>query len=350
MTIRATSDAAMHNDPAINEGDECGAVAFTVTSEDSGARLDAWLARQCADINLSRSRLKELILAGAVSIDDTVCEDPSRKVQEDMRVTVLVPPPEDATPVPENIPINIVYEDEHLLVINKQAGLVVHPAPGHSTGTLVNALLYHCGDSLSGIGGVRRPGIVHRLDKDTTGLMVAAKSDAAHHGLSEQLAERTLSRHYKALVWKVPQPRKGKVDQPIGRHHVHRQKMTVNKKYGRAAVTHYTMLENYGAAAALLECRLESGRTHQVRVRMSHIGHPLVGDPVYGGQPNAAASLLKKNRYEDEEKDVILGFARQALHACRLSFIHPVTEAEMTFEAPYPDDFQQLINNFKSIA
>lgn len=328
--------------------DDEDVAAFPVAAEDVGARLDAWLARQCIDMNLSRSRLKDLILEGAVSIDDEICIDPSYKIKAGTEVALLVPPPEDATPVPENIPLDIVYEDGDLLVINKQAGLVVHPAPGHSTGTLVNALLYHCGDTLSGIGGVRRPGIVHRLDKDTSGLMIVAKNDAAHQGLSAQLADRTLSRHYKALVWGVLQPKKGKVDEPVGRHHINRQKMTVTKRHGREAVTHYLMEENFGTAAALLECRLESGRTHQVRVHMAHIGHPLVGDPVYGAQRTAAAALLKKGGYADEVKDAVLAFPRQALHAARISFIHPVTDEEMTFESALPADMESLISLLRS--
>ena len=327
---------------------EVEALVFFTAPEDAGARLDSWLARQCADMNLSRSRLKELILEGAVSIDDEICNDPSQKIKTGMDVALLVPPAEDATPVPENIPLDIVYEDDDLLVINKQAGLVVHPAPGHVRGTLVNALLYHCAESLSGIGGVRRPGIVHRLDKDTSGLMIVAKNDAAHQGLSAQLADRTLSRHYKALVWGVLQPRKGKVDEPVGRHHINRQKMTVTKRHGREAVTHYLMEENFGTAAALLECRLESGRTHQVRVHMAHIGHPLVGDPIYGAQKTSAASLLKKGGYGDDTKEAVLAFPRQALHAARISFIHPATDEEMTFEASLPPDMERLINLLKS--
>ena len=325
-------------------------MVFSVPAEDAAARLDAWLAKQCAaaDLPLSRSRLKNLILEGAVSVDDEVCVDPSCKIKFDMDVALLVPPPEDALPVAEDIPLDVVYEDDDMLVINKQAGLVVHPAPGHSSGTLVNALLYHCGDSLSGIGGVRRPGIVHRLDKDTSGLMVVAKNDVAHQGLSDQLADRTLSRHYKALVWGVLQPRKGKVDEPIGRHSTNRQKMTVTRKRGREAVTHYLMEENFGPSAALLECRLESGRTHQVRVHMAYIGHPLVGDPTYGAQRTYAASMLKKGGYSDKVRDAALDFPRQALHAERITFIHPVTDEEMTFQSPIPKDMQQLINLLKT--
>jgi 23S rRNA pseudouridine1911/1915/1917 synthase len=326
-----------------------GVIVFEAGAEDSGARLDGWLAAQCADINLSRSRLKALILDGAVSVNDVVCDDPSKKIQPGMAVEVAVPPPEDATPVPENIPLDIVFEDSDLLVLNKQAGLVVHPAPGHARGTLVNALLYHCGDTLSGIGGVRRPGIVHRLDKDTSGLMIVAKNDVAHQGLSAQLVDRSLSRHYRAVVWNAPTLRKGKVDEPVGRHPASRQKMAVNRRNGRPAVTHYMLQEAYGGgAASQLECRLESGRTHQVRVHMAYIGHPLVGDPIYGAQATAAASLLKKGGYGESEKQAILRFPRQALHACKISFIHPVSDEEMEFTAEAPMDMQELINHLKS--
>jgi 23S rRNA pseudouridine1911/1915/1917 synthase len=334
-----------------DEAGEDDVLLFEAGPEDAGVRLDGWLAAKCADLNLSRSRLKALILEGAVSVNDSMCGDPSKKVQPGMAIEIAVPPPEDATPVPENIPLDIVYEDDDLLVLNKQAGLVVHPAPGHSRGTLVNALLYHCGNSLSGIGGVRRPGIVHRLDKDTSGLMIVAKNDAAHQGLSAQLADRSLSRHYHAVVWHAPTLRKGKVDEPVGRHPASRQKMAVNRRNGRPAVTHYTLLEAYGGGtAALLECRLETGRTHQVRVHMAYAGHPLVGDPVYGAQATAASSLLKKGGYSDAAKQTILQFPRQALHACKIHFIHPVTDEGMAFEASLPGDLQTLLKHFKSIS
>ncbi len=311
----------------------------------AGDRLDRWLAAQIPD--LSRTRLKQLILQGAVVMNGKACVDPSLKIKSGAAFAVMVPPPEDDTPTPENIPLDIVYEDADVLVINKPAGLVVHPAPGHRSGTLVNALLYHCGESLSGIGGVRRPGIVHRLDKDTSGLMLVAKNDKAHAGLSAQLADRTLSRQYLAVVWGIPSPKKGSISEPVGRHPTSRQRMAVNARQGRNATTHYEVKEAYGHAAALVECRLETGRTHQVRVHMSHIKHPLVGDPVYGEQPTKVAALLKKAGYGDKEKAEILDFPRQALHAWKISFIHPVIGASRSFEADPPADLSRLITDLK---
>lgn len=334
----------------MNEDDESESAVFTAAPEDAGTRLDAWLAARCAGMNLSRSRLKDLILEGAVDVNGENCADPSLKIKAGTEVALLVPPPEDAQPRPENIPLNVVYEDDDLLVIDKPPGMVVHPAPGHASGTLVNALLHHCGDTLSGIGGVRRPGIVHRLDKDTGGLMIVAKNDAAHQGLSAQLSDRTLARVYTALCWGVPQPRKGSVDQPVGRHHIDRQKMTVTRRNGRDAITHYLLQKNFGSSAALIQCRLETGRTHQIRVHMAYIKHPLVGDPVYGAQKTAAASLLKKGGYEGAAKDAILAFPRQALHAAQIAFIHPSTGEELQFSSPLPEDLTQLLNHFKSIS
>lgn len=322
-------------------------ISVPVAAENAGERLDAFLAAQCAD--LSRSRLKALILEGQVDVDGMVCIDPSRKVKGESIVTVLVPPAEEAEPVAEDIPLDILYEDAELIVLCKPAGMVVHPAPGHARGTLVNALLHHCGDSLSGIGGVRRPGIVHRLDRDTSGLMIVAKTDRAHQVLSAQLADRSLERRYRALVWGVPTHRKGTVDQPVGRHPAHRQRMAVNRRSGRAAVTHYETIETYGQAAALLECRLETGRTHQIRVHMESIRHWLAGDPVYGIQPTALAALLKKAGYGTGPASFILGFPRQALHAWRLSFLHPVSGEVMAFERTDPEDMTSLINCFKTI-
>jgi len=326
--------------------DESEMLTCAAQAEDNNQRLDKVLALRFPD--LSRSRLKALILEGEVSVDEQVCLDPSRKVKEGMVLTLAVPPPLDAVPEPENIPLSIVYEDDALLVIDKQAGLVVHPGAGNYSGTLVNALLYHCGDTLSGIGGVRRPGIVHRLDKDTTGLMVVAKSDAAHQALSDQLADRTLGRHYKALVWGKPQLSKGFVDQPIGRHPTARLKMTVTRKNGREAVTHYVVDTHYGDAASLLTCRLESGRTHQVRVHMAYIKHPLIGDPLYGLQDNAGGSLLRRSGYGQDAIGRVLAFPRQALHAWKIHFVHPLTEEEMEFEAPIPQDMTFLINLLES--
>ena len=327
------------------EGD--GTLCVSVPENLSGERLDKALAGLCED--LSRTRLRQLIEKGQVKLNKAGCINPKHKVTEGDLIEVVVPPPVDDSPKPENIPLDIIYEDNDLLVINKPAGLTVHPGAGQADGTLVNALLYHCADSLSGIGGVKRPGIVHRLDKETTGLMVVAKNDRAHAGLSEQLADRTLGRIYDALVWRVPVPLKGKVDQSIGRHRTHRLKMTVGGQGTRSAVTHYHMQEPFGEAAAWVECILESGRTHQIRVHMAHIKHPVIGDPLYGLAAQAGRSLLNRAGYEEEAKEEILAFPRQALHAREIHFIHPVSDEEMSFEAPWPADFQALYDRLKTV-
>ncbi len=311
-----------------------------ITEDDAGGRLDKFLAAQCDD--LSRARVQALIKDGQVLLDGQSCTNASQKIKEGSVVEISIPPLVEADPEPENIPLDIIYEDADMLVINKQAGLVVHPGAGNWAGTLVNALLYHCGDTLSGIGGVIRPGIVHRLDKDTTGLMVVAKHDKAHQALSAQLADRSLSRHYYALVWKVPTHKKGSIDAPIGRHPGQRQKMTVTAQNSRDAVTHYVVQARYNDAAALVECKLETGRTHQVRVHMAHLGHPLIGDPAYGLQDNAGESLLRKSGYEDTDFAPIIDFPRQALHAFKIGYIHPSTGKEMSFEIPLPDDMAKI--------
>lgn len=313
---------------------------ITVTADSDGIRLDKFLAAQLAD--LSRARIQALIQDEQVFVDGGLCESASVKIRDGQRVAVNIPPPQEAEPEPENIPLDLVHEDEDMLVINKPAGLVVHPGAGNWSGTLVNALLYHCGDSLSGIGGVVRPGIVHRLDKDTSGLMVVAKNDKAHQNLSAQLADRSLSRHYYAFVWKVPVNRKGTIDQPIGRHPVQRQKMAITARNGRKAVTDYMTRERYHDAAALVECKLHTGRTHQIRVHMAHIGHPLIGDPAYGLQDNAAQSLLKKSGYGQEAITALIDFPRQALHAYKIGYIHPRTDKAMTFEMPLPADLAAI--------
>lgn len=316
-----------------------------ISEEQSGTRMDKAMASTIDD--LSRSRIKALIEAGDVTVNGIVEQDVSQKVTTGDVISCLVPEAETAEPEPENIPLDIIYEDDDLLVINKQVGLVVHPGAGNPNGTLVNALLYHCGDTLSGIGGVKRPGIVHRLDKDTSGLMVVAKNDSTHQGLSDQLSDRSLSRTYKAIVWRVPMPLKGVVDQPIGRHPTNRQKMAIGGAGKREARTHYHMLENFHDALSLLECKLESGRTHQIRVHMTHIRHPLVGDPVYGLQQTEARSILKKGGYEEETIEAVLGFGRQALHASDIAFIHPLKNEKVAFSAPWPDDMHELYNLLK---
>lgn len=317
---------------------------FIVPDDLASVRLDKALATLCPE--MSRSRLKVLIESGDVFLDGAVCADASLKVAAGQEISLTIPPPVAAQPQAERIPLDIVYEDAHLLVIDKPAGLVVHPGAGNWTGTLVNALLYHCGDTLSGIGGVARPGIVHRLDKDTSGLMVAAKTDAAHRGLAAQLEDRSLSRTYCALVWKAAPP-KGTVDKPIARHANSRLKMTVPARGGREARTHYRRMAVYRDAVSLIECDLETGRTHQIRVHMSAIGHPLLGDPLYGMQETGQRSLLKKAGYDESVVAAVLGFPRQALHAARIRFIHPVTGEEMAFARALPQDFAGLVAMFE---
>lgn len=318
---------------------------------DGGGRLDKVLAGLVDD--LSRARIQSLIDDGAVKVNGAAIRLSSFKVKAGDDIDVIVPPPVDAEPQAENIPLDIVYEDGDLLVINKAAGMVVHPAAGNWGGTLVNALLHHCKGSLSGIGGVARPGIVHRLDKDTSGLMIVAKNDAAHKGLSEQLADRSLSRTYQAFVWRVPTIIKDKVDAPIGRHPTNRLKMAVrpaNAAGAREAVTHYLRDESFGGTVALVQCDLETGRTHQIRVHMQHVGHPLLGDPLYGLPQQEQVALLKKAGAEEDVVFAVTGFSRQALHAAQIRFIHPVTDEEMGFSAPMPHDMQKLFSYLKSIA
>lgn len=314
---------------------------FVIDSDQAGQRLDKALAVLAE--GFSRSRLQGLIQSGALRLNGLVCDDVAHKVSRGSVIEIIVPPVEEAHPQPENIPLDIVYEDEHMLVINKPAGLVVHPGAGNGSGTLVNALLYHCGDSLSGIGGVARPGIVHRLDKETSGLMVVAKNDQAHQGLAAQLEDRSLSRVYQALVLKVPVPVKGCVDLPIGRDPRNRLKMAVKGQSARAARTHYLVLRNYSAALSLVECELESGRTHQIRVHMQAIKHPLIGDPLYGPQDTAVRAAVEKAGYEPDIAQALVDFPRQALHAQAISFIHPVSGNEHFYEVSAPDDFIKLL-------
>ncbi|MFN3828133.1 MAG: RluA family pseudouridine synthase [Micavibrio sp.] len=319
---------------------------LTVEAEHAGERLDKFLAAEAGE--LSRTRIKALVLESQVLINNVVCDSPAHKLKAGDNITIGIPAPRDDTPLPENIPLDIVYEDEALIVINKPVGLVVHSGAGHEDGTLVNALLHHCGDSLSGIGGVKRPGIVHRLDKDTSGLMLVAKTDKAHQALSAQLSDRSLHRRYKALVWGVPIPIKGIVDAPIGRHPTHRQKMAIIHRNGREARTHYMVVEDWGPVA-MVECDLESGRTHQVRVHMTHLGHPLIGDPLYGLARNGQVSRLKKAGLEGDLAEEIINFPRQALHAAEIAFIHPLTDEEMAFERPLPEDMERIVSILNQI-
>lgn len=328
------------NPGLIETDDVTESLQVTVTETDIGSRLDKFLALQSSDF--SRTRLKQLIEAGECVINGKTVDDASYKLKENDNIIVSLPPLEEANPEPENIPLDILYEDEHLLVINKAAGMVVHPAVGNRTGTLVNALLYHCGDTLSGINGIKRPGIVHRLDKETSGLMMVAKSDLAHHSLSAQLQDKSLSRVYEAYVFGVPHPAKGQIEQPIGRDPKNRLKMTVTSKNSKEALTYYKVEESFSSSAAKVECRLSTGRTHQIRVHFEYLRHPLIGDPLYSIQKTALAGQLRRNGYEEADIEEITSFPRQSLHAREIAFIHPATKQTMNFNAEQPIDLKRL--------
>lgn len=322
----------------------------TVPDELAGTRLDAFLPGAIS--GLSRVRAKALILGGQVAIGGATVSEAKRPVNAGDTVRVVLPPAEPAAPQAEKIALDIVYQDDDLIVINKTAGMVVHPAPGHSAGTLVNALIAHAGDSLSGIGGVRRPGIVHRLDKDTTGLLVIAKTDIAHRGLAAQFADHgrkgALVRGYRAIVWGVPSPRSGTIEAAIGRSTRNRKKMAVAKTGGREAITHYEVEETFGPKtsplASLLSLELETGRTHQIRVHLAAIGHPLIGDPDYGAGMNTKAAKLP-----EPARGVVQGFSRQALHAWLLGFAHPVIGEDVRFEAQLPKDMADLLDSLRQV-
>ncbi len=318
-------------------------LTITITDEFNAQRLDRALAALCPD--LSRARLQTLIEGGQVTRDGQAILKPNTPVKTSEAYAIDVPPPIEATPQAQDIPLSIIYEDEHLLVIDKPAGLVVHPAAGNPDQTLVNALLSHCGDSLSGIGGVKRPGIVHRLDKETSGLMVVAKSDVAHKGLAAQFAahddgSRELSRTYQAFVHGMA-PADLTIDAPIGRDPRHRQRMAVldptRTNGGKHAITHMTSLVHFGSMATLVECVLETGRTHQIRVHLQHVGLPIVGDPLYG-----------KKRGISGLPSPLRAFERQALHAAGLSFTHPVTGKRLKFNSPLPYDMERLHADLKN--
>ncbi len=296
------------------------------------ARLDKALADATG---LSRERIKALIGEGQVQVGGQPAASPSAKVQAGLSYAIHLPPPDDPQAQPQDIPVVVIHEDEHLIVVDKPAGMVVHPAAGNPDGTLVNALLHHCAGQLSGIGGVARPGIVHRIDKDTSGLLVVAKTDIAHEGLSRQFADHSLERAYLAVCAGHPAARAGTINERLGRSDHDRKKMAVLPKdssRGKHAITHYKVIQDL-AHAALVECRLETGRTHQVRVHLASIGHPLVGDPVYGRDPKPLRPLLAR-----------LGFHRQALHAAILGFIHPATGARLSFASAMPPDMRELID------
>ncbi len=312
-----------------------------VNKDFKGQRIDKFLSAVLP--NISRSQMQKLIALGLVVCDDVTIGDNSYKVKEGEAFTVSVPEAVDAEPQPQEIPLDIVYQDSDLAVVNKPAGMVVHPAAGAYDKTMVNALLFWCRD-LSGVGGVKRPGIVHRIDKETSGLLVVAKNDNAHKFLCEQFAEHSIERTYLAFTFGVPQPLLGTIDGNIGRSPYDRKKMAVVNKGGKHAITHYKVMENFKNQAALVKCNLETGRTHQIRVHLSKIGHNLIGDKVY----IKAKKLIDKS-IDIEMREFINGFSRQALHAQSLGFVHPRTKEKMFFEAMLPDDLQHLLEILRQI-
>jgi 23S rRNA pseudouridine1911/1915/1917 synthase len=324
--------------------------------EAEGARLDSWLAGLWPD--LSRSRVQGLIGAGRLSVDGAPAQASKDKVRAGARYELVLPAPAPASPQAEAIALDVVFEDAHLIVINKKAGMAAHPAPGSMTGTLVNALLAHCGDSLSGIGGVARPGIVHRIDKDTTGLIVVAKSDAAHQGLAKLFAAHDLERSYYAVTRGAPKERTGIIEARLVRSNEDRRKFVAvrdpESEAGRSAITHYWTIENFGQlngaaagrpAAALIECRLRTGRTHQIRAHLAHLGAPLIGDPLYG----KVRGLKAEGPHKEGADAAVRAFSRQALHAAVLGFVHPVTEESLRFEAPIPGDMAALLGVLRAL-
>jgi 23S rRNA pseudouridine1911/1915/1917 synthase len=319
-----------------------------VGNEQAGWRLDRFLASALGDI--SRSRLQQLIESGAVSHTRKTIRDANFRVKPGEAYTVDVPPPAPAVPQGQDIPLEVVYEDKDLIVIEKPAGLVVHPAAGNPDGTLVNALIAHCGASLSGVGGVARPGIVHRLDKDTSGLLVAAKTQRAMGSLAKQFANHTIERAYHAVVWGAPRAGEGVVEGQIGRNPFDRKRMAVLRGGGKEARTRYRLIEKFGDPekpfASLIECRLETGRTHQIRVHLTHLGYPLIGDPSYGKSRQAPRP---KTTAQEVAYAAASNFPRQALHAYVLGFQHPTLHKTMRFESPWPADLAGLISALRSL-
>lgn len=328
------SDSPFRTEPQIHR--------FTVQPEDAGERLDRWLAGRLP--SMSRSRLKQLIEGGNLESAGAALCQPSRKVLPGERFVLAIPPVEAPEPEAQHLPLSVIYEDAELIVVDKPAGLVVHPAPGNPDRTLVNALIAHCGDSLRGIGSVARPGIVHRLDKDTSGLMVAAKTERAQVALTTQFAERSVTRSYHALVWGTPQPPNGRIEGNIGRSPKNRKKMAVLQRGGKPAATRYQVVKSYqGGRIALLECRLETGRTHQIRVHLTAKGHPLLGDPLYGRGGTAARLKALSGKVANR----INTLEGQMLHARSLGFRHPISEEPLTFDSQYPSVFAGLLDSLE---
>ncbi len=317
-------------------------VSFLVDQEDGGARLDSYLSAQLPE--LSRARVQKAIRSGEVLVDGAPVAKPARRVAEGEEIALAFSPPKPLELAPERIPLDVVYEDEHLLVVNKAAGMVVHPAPGHGTGTLVHALLAHCGN-LSGIGGYLRPGIVHRLDAGTSGLLVVAKGDEAHIALARALMERRVHRVYEAIVWGELPESSGVIDFPIGRNPHDRKKMAVVDKGGKEARTGYSVMDTLGPFQ-YIRLELETGRTHQIRVHLSKVGHPVLGDPAYGGRRASWGGLSGKAA--QTAKRALAMIDRQALHARELSFTHPATGAVMVFSAPLPGDMAAVLEFLES--
>ncbi len=335
-----------------DESSLSGIRTFLAAETHRGWRLDHFLAVNLPQ--LSRSRLQQMIAEGRVTLTGETIGDPNKRVKPGDRIAIEIPSPTPALPQPQDIPLSVAYEDNDLIVIDKPAGLVVHPAAGNRDGTLVNALLAHCRNSLPGIGGVARPGIVHRLDKDTSGLLVVAKNERSMRSLAKQFAAHSVERVYNAVVWGCPRTREGVVEGNLGRNPFDRKRMAVLREQGKPARTHYRVMEKWGGSrsdlarhfASLLDCRLETGRTHQIRVHLAHLGHPLIGDLIYGHsrRPPRAKTSAEQIAYA-----AAAAFPRQALHAGVLGFFHPARQIRMRFESPWPDDFVALVTALRGL-
>lgn len=343
----AEADSVADSDECADSDNDATTVQVVIAAEAVGMRLDKALADALPD--MTRSRMQTLLAEGAVAQDGRTITDASLRVKPGGCFDVTIPAAEPAAPIAQNIPLTVVYEDDDLLVVDKPHGMAAHPAPGNPDGTLVNALLHHCGAGLSGIGGVRRPGIVHRLDKDTSGLMVVAKNDKAHVGLTAQFADRSLSRTYQALVWGLPSPRDGRIEANIGRSTADRKKMAVVMGGGKPAATRFRTLKGFGLSLALVECVLETGRTHQIRVHMAHVGHPVVGDALYATGRAARKNGAYASKLTVDARLALAEFPRQALHAVKLTFRHPVSGETLTFRSEPPDDMKTLLENLERL-